>query len=483
MEQITYYLKQYKKTIGIGLVVACIVGVLMANFTTIQVIGYMMQKDTVSIMQVVKKDAINQQKQDEWYFIHSIEYLLEEASQESLTVLEDNFEKFLLPIQQIIVKNYNEYKRFFATPKSFMMTYMANSENQIFKSYLKRIDPSMLDAGLFYYFGQSPKVDSTFITQMNQIATVYPEKLLFEQFTFSIYELLHYKQDNLLEEKNAIIGKINPEKCAQNLFIELKTKSVTIETLRSWVEMLNKNNLITSEQYASFTTENGEVVLLRKQYKDLKNQEVTLNNEKDMIKIQLGEYPKQIQEKQKQLETIQSRGTQIKEELETLTDYSHMALYITKTYGNGEYEASIPKKSMFGNYKPSSQKFVLKLNTTDVYQEGVYYVDVYLNGTKQDNKGKERTYYVEVSKEQLDHISTLQNQLIDNQTKQKQLKQEVVALEEKLEAIKQETGYYKNQEALMNLDKQRKQILEKLQQKSVIIQNIFGIGKVIIKEQ
>lgn len=129
----------------------------------------------------------------------------------------------------------------------------------------------------------------------------------------------------------------------------------------------------------------------------------------------------------------------IDSQLRDLTDSAYMALYIEKSSGTGnnEYEASIPKKGIFGNYKPSGQKYIVRLSETSFLSEGVYYVDIYLKGTKVNNKGNEYPYYVEVSSRELSDIATLQGERSQKVEVRTALQQTINQLEDEVSAIKE----------------------------------------------
>jgi hypothetical protein len=478
MEKIKEELKRYKWILIAGIITALLAGSIAANAHVMSFMNYQIKNDTKSIMNLITKDIKNIGRQDDWYFIKAIEYLIEENTEESLNYLEQHLAEFIPDRQYEIIQAYNNKKIVFKDHKTFMPILIERIENSIVLQYLKRMDQNVLDKELFYYFGEKPEVNETFINTMNQLLMAYPATLPLDQFQFSLYQLLTISDDAMEEKKNNIFSKLEPEAAKAYLFKELKTKPIELDLLNKWMEFLNQNKVITSNDYVAFTNIYGEIQLIRNSYKHLEEKQVDLVNAKQMIEVQIGEDLKTLDTNLGKINALKMQDAAGEMELERLTDYAHMALYIDKAYGNGEYEASIPRKNLFGNYKSSSHKYIIKLNTTDFYQEGVYYVDVYLNGTKVGNKGEEYPYYVEVSAQELERIELLNNERIGRTKELEVLTRSIAELQKTVEVIKKETGYDQKETDLQAVVVQQEELIERLDDKAVEIKNLLGIGNI-----
>lgn len=480
MEKIKEELKRYKWILVAGIITALLAGTIAANAHVMSFMNYQIKGDTKSIMNLITKDIKNAGRQDDWYFIKAIEYLIEENTEESLDYLEQHLAEFIPDRQYEIIQAYNNKKIVFKDHKTFMPILIEHIENSIVLQYLKRMDHNVLDKELFYYFGEKPEVNETFINTMNQLLMAYPATLPLDQFQFSLYQLLTISDDAMEEKKNNIFSKLEPEAAKAYLFKELKTKPIELDLLNKWMEFLNQNKVITSNDYVAFTNIYGEIQLIRNSYKHLEEKQVDLVNAKQMIEVQIGEDLETLDKNHQKMNALKVQGTAGEKELEKLTDYAHMALYIDKAYGNGEYEASIPRKNLFGNYKSSNHKYIIKLNTTDYYQEGVYYVDVYLNGTKVGSKGDEYPYYVEVSTQELERIELLNNERIASMKELEELTKNTADLQKNVEAIKKETGYDQTEADLQAVIVQKEELIKRLDDKTVEIKNLLSIGNVSI---
>ncbi|WP_069999699.1 hypothetical protein [Cellulosilyticum sp. I15G10I2] len=482
MEKIKEELKRYKWLWIFGVVVALSMGVLAANMHVITFMHAYIKEDTANVIRLISKDIKNEARQDSWYFKKGIDYLLEDASEESLDFLEESLEELNADRQYDVIKAYNSKKILFKDHKVVIQILMQDLGNSIAQDYLKRVDVSKLDQELFYYFGDKPAITNEFIDTLYQILTVYPKQLPLDQFQFDLYNILTLEGEEGETKKSQIFSKLEPEAAKLLLFKELKTKPVDLDVLNTWVEFLNKSKVLTGEEYAGFTNHYAQIQLMRSQYKRLSEQEVDLKNKKEMIEVEIGDKLKLLESNQKAINALKYEVSDLEQELEKLTDYAHMAFYIDKAYGNGEYEASVPRKNLFGNYKSSSQKYILKLSTTEFYQEGVYYVDVYLNGTKVNPKGNEYPHYIEVPKGNLERISTLSRSRGLKVDELESLTNETAKLQTQVESVKKETGYEENELALENLHKEREGLTKKIGSKIVEIKNMLGIGNVSMRD-
>ena len=123
----------------------------------------------------------------------------------------------------------------------------------------------------------------------------------------------------------------------------------------------------------------------------------------------------------------------------------------------------------------------MKLSDTSFLSEGVYYVDIYLKGTKVHSNGNEYPYYVEVSSSELSNIALLQQQRQEKANERKVLEQEVSELEVQVNSIKEQMGYDENQEALKSIAVERGELVKKLNEKIVEIKTMFGLSELKIE--
>lgn len=488
MERIKEELRRYKVVLLVGVVVALVVGIGAANLKFFYFMAYQIKGDTASIVALLEADVDHIEAQDNWYFTKGTEFLLNQSSlsEEAKTFFEDNFLVFNEAKQLEIIAAYNEKNIKFDNERVLIDSIISHLDQEAFVNYLKRMEPAHLESALDYYFGEKIKVDVNFINELASIIKVYPQKLPFETFQFSLYDLLALEDETLDAQKQVILNAISGEKSRGILFNELKDKSIDGDVLYNWVNLLNQSKFITSTEYSNFKAIYSEVFLIRENYSTLDEREAALKNKKENIELQLKDSQIEIESKNKTIASVNNEIATIDQELESLTNYAHMALMIEKSAGTGagEYVASIPKKSLFSEtgYKPSSQKYIVKLDGTQVYQENaLVYIDVYLQGTKLSGKGKEYPYYVEVSSSKLARINELQNERSTKVQAISNLKTEITALENKIANIKAETGYEQNEQDLKNIGLERKNIQTKLGEKALEINNLFGIGGVTVQ--
>ena len=482
MKKIQELLKRYKWTLIAGIIVAVIMGILTANIHIISFVNYRMKGNTLGIIALMSKDIKNPGRQDDWYFKEGIQYLAKEGTKESLSFFEDNLEAFIPEVQYDIIKSYNNKRMFFVKNEYFMKMLMEHLDNQILIDYLKRMEPKVLDEELARYYGGEPEVNTELITTLHKILSVYPKQLPLKYFKFDLYALLAAEDGKMEEQKDQIFSKLAPEIAREMIFKELKTKPVELKMLSRWIEFLNKHQILEPKDYMTFSNLYSELQVTRTRIEALEEKAVDFSNKKQEIELKIGDDLKRLETNQTEINKLKYETASFEKELEQLTDYAYMALYIDKDYGNGEYEASVPRKNLFGNYKASSQKYVIKLNSTAFYKEGVYYVDVYLKGTKINNKGEEYPYYVEVSKAETERIDLLMRSREGLLKEQQQFTAELGRLQKEVDTIKQEMGYNENEAQLKEIALEKESLINKLESKLVEIKTLFGIGNIIIEK-
>lgn len=484
MERIKEEFDRYKWVLLAGVIVAILIGLITANLHVLQFMTYKMQGNTKGIISILENSVKSSHVQEDWYFSQGIDYLLseKELSEESKQFFETYFENFTVEKKLEVIEGYNNQKLLMPTTAVVMQTIMENLDHSSIQNYVKRMSESELEQGLVIYYGNNVKVDTTFIDSMYKLLSIYPNRLPFEKFKFDLYPILSLTGEENEIKKTAIFNKLDSNVAKDSIFQSLKNQSVEGEQLRKWVEFLNKTQILDNGTYTKFNSLYSEIYLIRSQYKQLDSQEVDLKNKKEAVEVQIEQSLKDIESKKNELTSLNNEISSIDSQLGELTDYAYMALYIEKSSGTGnnEYEASIPKKGIFGNYKPSSQKYIVKLSETSFLKEGVYYVDIYLKGTKTNSQGNEYAYYVEVSSNELSQIATLQTQRSQKVEQRTAIQQGINELETKVNAIKKEMGYDETQEALKNIVVERESFTKKLNEKIIEIKTLFGLGELNI---
>lgn len=464
---------------GIGLIVFLIV---LVNIGLIQVAYYSMTQNPQKVINVISKDARNPEMQNRLYVKQGLDYLVKDLSEPSTTFLEKNFLSFEEIRRQSILKAYNQKGIFMRDHKALLGSIgILETVPQDYKSYLKRMDLATFERILIEYFGENPKLTQNVVKELYVISSAYGKKLPFNKFKFSIYDLLSFPNTGN-EESIALrlLGNIEPEAIKVNLFAELKTKPVQLDELETWVNILQKYNVITTEQYAGFNNSHASIVQLRTRYSQLEAQEVDLLNMKDQIDVQTNgltlEKEKYVAEKaelQKQLEAK-------KAERDKESQYQVIKLYVMDYYGDGQYEASIPEKSwFFDTYKPTNEKVVIKVTNTHISKQGAYDFKVYNKGTH--NSGV--PYFVELSSEDLGRIQRLDAEVQSLLNKVQEKEQQIARKNEEISVIRKEKGYDETLTSIEEVKKSKEQVILDLEAQKVAIQNLFGIGHVEVNLQ
>ena len=469
---------QYKWVLLAGIIVAILIALITANLHVLQFMGYKMKNDTEGIISILETYTKNEDKQDDVFFVQGITYLVEQDTytDEIRSFFESNFSYFSAERQKQIVKGYNSKKLTLTMSENLMRLLVENIDDDVMKAYIQRITPSDLEQGLAFIYGTNPSVNESLVNSLYELLNVYPDKLEFNKFQFNLYDILIYSGENAEVKKKAILSKIPSELARENIFKELRTKSITEEQIYEWVEFFNDTEIISKSEYTAFKDAYSEIHLIRSQYKALDEQQVELQNKKDAVDVQISNSLKQLEEKQNDISEKQKEISALETQIDELTNYTHMALYIEKAAGTGsnEYIASIPRNSLFG-FKPSSQKYIVKLQESSLSNEGVQYLDIYYKGSKTNGSGEEYAYYVEVSKSDLANISALENERSTKLSALEKLKEEAATLESEIASIKKENQYDENQQALMNIATQREELSSKLSEKTISIKELFGL--------
>ena len=478
METVKETFDQYKWVLLAGVIVAILIALITANLHVLQFMGYKLKNDTTGIISILETHVKNEDKQEEWFFAQGVDYLVEqnEYTEEIKSFFESNFSYFTPEKQKQIIKGYNSKKLTLTMNEALMRLLVDNINDDVIRTYIKRMTPNDLEQGLIAIYGASPSVDEALVNNLYALLTVYPEKLAFDKFQFNLYDLLVYSGENAEAYKKAILSKIPSELAKEGIFKELKTKSITEEQMTNWVEFFNETQIISKSEYTAFKDAYSEICLIRSQYKSLDEQQIELQNKKDAVDVQISNSMKQLEEKQSAISQKQNEISNLETQIDELTNYTHMALYIEKAAGTGsnEYIASIPRNSLFG-FRPSNQKYIVKLQESSLSNAGVQYLDIYYKGTKASGNGEEYAYYVEVSNSDLANISALESERNVKLNELSNLKTEASNLESEINSIKKENNYDENQTALMNIATQREELSSKFGEKVISIKELFGL--------
>ncbi|MGL4736531.1 MAG: hypothetical protein ACRCW2_03645 [Cellulosilyticaceae bacterium] len=464
---------------GIGLL---IIVLLLVNIGLIQVTYYSMTQNPQKVINVISKDARNPEMQKRLYVNLGLDYLVKDLSETSTTFLEKNFLSFEELRRQAILRAYNQ-KGIFMRDNKALLGVVSTLETipQDYKNYFKRMDMGTFERILNQYFGENPKLTQTVVKELYHMSSAYGKKLPLDKFKFSVYDLMSFPHEG---DANSLalrlLGNIEPEAIKNNLFAELKTKPVQIDDLEVWVNILQKYNVVTTEQYAGFNNSYASVVQLRTRYKQLEAQEVDLMNMKDKIDVQTNgitlEKEKYVNEKVE----LDKQLAQKREELDRESQYQVIKLYVMDFYGDGQYEASIPEKSwFFDTYKPTNEKVVIKVTNTHISKQGVYDFKVYNKGTH--NSGI--PYFVELSSDDLGRIQRLESEVQSCVNKVQANKQEIAKRDEEISVIRKSQGYDEIITSIEDVKKSKEKVVLDLEGQKVAVQNLFGIGHVEVTLQ
>lgn len=467
--------KQYKWILLAGVIVAILIALIAANLHVLQFMRYKMQHDTEGVISIMQSHI--RREDESQFFTQGMDYLLgqDEYTEGIKNFFETNFESFSLDQQKQVIKAYNGKQLRLPMSQMLMGLLVDNIQDDTIRAYIKRLEVGELEQGLIYIYGDNPEVNEVLISGLHQLLNIYPGQLSFEKFKFNLYDLLNYPDTNAQEQKKSIINKLPKDVAREAIFKELKTKSITEKQICEWVKFFNDTNLISNSEYTTFNNTYSEIVLIRNQYKGLDEQQVELQNKKDQVDLQISDSMKSLEAKQADISKKQAEVSGLESQIDELTNYTHMALYIEKSSqtGSNEYIASIPRNSLFG-FKPSHQKYIVKLQESSLANEGVQYLDIYFKGTKSID-GKDYAYYVQVSSSDLTNISNLENERSKKLQELESLRQEAKTLENNIATIKKDNNYDENQQALMGIASQRTELSTKLSEKVLGIKELFGL--------
>ena len=476
-------MKQLKWVILAGVIVAILIGLITANFHVLQFMKYKMNNDTVGIVKTLES-SVTEKSQNEWYFKQGIAYLLEQPvyTDEIKAFFEGHFGAFNEETQKEIIKGYNKQKMTLPMSAELMNFLLTASDKETVKVYMQNMKPEELEEGLILVYGTKPEVNKEFVIALNELLANYPEKLPFNKFKFSLYNVLTLGNGELQQDVKKIFNKIDPVQANSYLFGELKNKEILEKDLVSLVKLLKDAGIISLSDSNEYDSLYSELCMARSQYQGMDEEVIGLQNKKDSIEAQIQETIDKLKTKNNEIASMQTQVNEIEGQLESLTNYSFMPLYIESAAGTGsnEYIASIPRGGLFGILKPSDQKFIVKLVGTSFSKDGVYNLNVYLKGSKQADNGAQYAYYVEVSSAD---ISKMESIAADRDTKVNALnglKEEAAKMQASIDTVKKENNYDEVIEALNSVDSRREEYVNKVNEKIAAIKELFGFRKLTI---
>ncbi len=398
MERIKEEFNRYKWILLAGIMVSVLIALITANFHVIKFVGYKLKGDEQGIIKVLEQNIKSNSAQTEWYFESGMTELLKSNtwSEDVYNFMDENYIYFSDEYKFEVIDGYNKKRQFLTMNKDVMDSLVSMMDNKIIQDYIKRMEPKALEQGLILMYGNNPEVTDEFVDNLYDILSIYPDKIPFEEFTFELSDILILEGEENNLKKLVIFEGINPDQAREPVMNSIKNKSLTGEQLNEWVEFLNNTQIIDNVTYTNFNNLYSEIFVVRDQYKQLDLRQIDLENQKEAIELQIGQSLVDLENKQKEMGKIDKQISDLDSELGSVTDYAYMALYLEKATGTGtnEYEASIPRKGLFGSYKPSGQKYIVALTDTGLVTEGVYYLDIYIKGTKLNAAGNEYPYYV-----------------------------------------------------------------------------------------
>lgn len=476
-------INQFKWVLLAGVIVAILIALITANFHVLQFMKYKMSNDTEGIIKTLES-SVSSRSQKEWYFKQGLAYLLEqdEYTDEMKQFFEAHFEGFSDENRKEIIKGYNAKALSLPMSEGFMDFLVSNRQEEDVKVYIKNMKPDELDTGLALAFGKKPEVDENFVNTLNDMLIIYPEKLPFDKFQFSLYQVLVLAGEKVNEKTMTIFNKIEPQSARNNLFGELKTKEISEKQLGSLVNLLKETGIITLSEIKDYEAFYSELCMARSKYQGMDEEIIALQNKKDSVEAQISESSDKLKIKRTEVSKMQSEVNEVEGKIDKLTTYTYLTLYVEGSSGTGsnEYIASPPRGGLFGVLRPSDQKYIVKLTDSSFTQPGVYNVNVYLQGSKSTSNGGQYPYYVELSSGDISQMESLAADRDNKVAALNKLKQEAEALEANIAAVKQQNNYDEIVEALNSVDSRRNEYVNKVNEKIAAIKELFGFSKLKI---
>ncbi|MHC1749161.1 MAG: hypothetical protein AB9856_12720 [Cellulosilyticaceae bacterium] len=475
--------KAYILTVAIS---SLVVITSLLNMSAIQVGYYRATDNKTSLVNVLSHDITREKNQDRAYFEWGVDYLLGDLTEESKIFLEENFQHFKTEIQQNIIITYNKNNLFFKDSSGLIEVAEKGNVDGNIREYIKRMPIEQLELGLQKHFEKTKEFGLKEVQSLYNIISAHPQKLPLNKYKINIYSVLElWSKGENKELIEKLLDYINPKALRTELIKTLKIEPIEITKLNNWIQLLNKKQVFTTKEYANFTTMYNESLQLKEQLKQLKEKEVDIQNLKATTEVEIEKIAVHVNEKANKMTEESEKIKVLQNNLAKIENYENKSFYILDYYGEGEYEAAVPKKSKFFNtHKPSNEKVVIKLNGTIISEPGVVSLKLYNKGTKAIEEGKKTVpYYVEISEEDKAKIQAIKNDINQQKDTIAGIQGEIAKYEKEIEAVKVKYQYNENLALLEEIKKGQDSVIIKLKEKQVQIQILLGIGNVIIEKE
>jgi hypothetical protein len=471
------FVKKYKFSL-LSLILGVVLIVILLNLNWLQISFHKMNNQTQAVENILSKEKSNINHQSRAYFKSGMNYLIEKVDQEGSDFLETYFLDFLPTYQEAIILCYNEKNLIFAKQTQIIKRVAAGDVTRAYKEYFKRVDSNLMEVGLIECFGENIVLTTEVIEELANVSQIYPGGMPLERFRISFYELFkNFLRQTGQENSERLLATLDALKVKTQLFEELKTEPIDVDQLNEWVDILQKYEVIENTEYAAFTNSYSRILQIRDSYKQFNVKEVDLLNQKESIDLMTQILEEELETLEKNCLEIDKTIANTQQSLNQLGQYETIELYIMDYYGDNEYEASVPEKSwFFGTYKPSNQIVRIKLTATNPSAQGVFGLKVYPQGLVEGVP-----YYIEVSDEQLQEISAIKAKLQQLTEEKNNLIVSKEACQTEIEITRQTEGYTQILQSIDDLNSSRETVKRQLKEQQLSIQNLFGIGNLIIE--
>ncbi len=475
---IKHTLKTNKKLIIVATGTGLAVMVLVINMHFFQMSYYMMCDHTIKIAELIERDLTKKQRQDDWYFKEGLTVLLDELDDTTKTFVEEKFGLFIPERQEEIIGAYNKQKLTFKQNQVVFETIINTQQTHVYRNYMHNLSVEELEKGLKLCFGETPKLTQDSVAQIYKIVSLQQQKLVLQDFKINPYELMMFPHNGDVESISLkLLDTIAPEAVKESLFKELKTNPIEMEVFATWVDILNKKKIISTNEYAQFTTSYGNIKRIQDRYKQVLIQEVDLQNIKQMTDVQTEQIRNTITKLETQKETAEAQRVQDEAALWELNNYKEMNLYVLDQYQNGDYEVAIPQQSwLFGTYKPSSEKVRLTVTRTAIEEQGVKLFQVYNQGLSEEGL----PYYREVSNDDLAQIEALKAQIQKTEALIDESEKQINQLQQEVAQIHKQNNYEQTVLLLEEVAGTKESLELEIKKEKVAIQNLFEIGELLV---
>ncbi len=478
MKKIKVILIKNKKVVIASFTALIVSAMITLNINLIQVVFFKMNQQTESIVQILDKNVLNQESQESLYFRTGMDYVLSNLDEDGQKFINDKFDKFNKTMQITIIETYNKEKLLLQSAQPIIDYIAKGDTHNAYRQYIQRIDIEAFERELARYFGKEPEVTQDMVNALYRVMQLKNQKLPMEQFSFSVYELMSFPhKGDASSVAIRLLGYFEPEQLKNKLFEEMKVKPIDVDLLQEWVEVLSNKNIITTEEYTTFVNNYNGIKRVREENKNLLIQEVDLINVKGRIEVETNVLIAEQDKIRKEIEGIQSSKAAKESELRNHTNYKSVEVYILDQYPNGEYEAAVPEKSwLLGTYKPGDHRMRVKTTRTTIDKLGIWNLEVYVKGSTDNGL----PYYVEVSAADKALIKGIQDEIAAFESQRSEKAKKVDQLGQEVEQIRKANNYQQTVELLDQLIDKKEQVQIDLNKYQVEIQNLFGIGDVIV---